>query len=46
MQPETCYPPDPRYQEEVVLMSDFELLMIILTIGLLIAAVIDITNKK
>ena len=39
-------PPDPSLAEGVVIMSDYELLMIILTFGLLIVAIIDLTHKK
>ena len=38
--------PDPDSPEEVMLMSDYEMLMVILTFGLLVTAILNLRNKK
>lgn len=40
-------PPDPEYlSEEGDFMSDFEMLYLMLTLGLLIVGILNLTNKK
>lgn len=46
-QPRDVLPLDPSLAEGVVLMSSYEIIMVILTFGLVLATVIgNITNKK